>query len=51
VDRRGPGTLAAVAAAVLGGAHAVRVHDVAEARHAADVAAAIRAAGAGASHA
>jgi dihydropteroate synthase len=40
-----PGTLAAVTACVLAGAHAVRVHDVAEARQAVDVAAAIRAAG------
>lgn len=48
-DARLPGTLAAVAAAVLGGAELVRVHDVAEARQAADVAAAIRGArGAGA---
>ena len=37
-----PGTLAAVAAAVLAGAELVRVHDVVEARQAADVAAAIR---------
>ncbi|MBI5487210.1 MAG: dihydropteroate synthase [Deltaproteobacteria bacterium] len=42
VDRRGPGTLAAVAVAVYCGAEMVRVHDVAEARQAADVAAAIR---------
>ncbi len=41
-----PGTLAAVAAAVLGGATFVRVHDVAAARQAARVAAAIRDAGA-----
>lgn len=40
-----PGTLAAVAAAVLGGATFVRVHDVAAARQAARVAAAIRDAG------
>lgn len=40
------GTLAAVAAAVLGGATFVRVHDVAAARQAARVAAAIRDAGA-----
>lgn len=45
VGERLPGTLAAVAAAVLGGADGVRVHDVREARQAADVAAAIRAAG------
>ncbi len=42
VDRRLPGTLAAVTAAVLGGAEWVRVHDVAPAREAARVAAAIR---------
>ncbi|MBN1771052.1 MAG: dihydropteroate synthase, partial [Deltaproteobacteria bacterium] len=41
-EARLPGTLAAVAAAVLGGAELVRVHDVREARQAADVAAAIR---------
>jgi dihydropteroate synthase len=44
-EARLPGTLAAVAACVLAGARAVRVHDVAEARQAVDVAAAIRAAG------
>ncbi|MBI5501911.1 MAG: dihydropteroate synthase [Deltaproteobacteria bacterium] len=43
VERRLPGTLAAVAVAVYCGAEMVRVHDVAEARQAADVAAAIRA--------
>jgi dihydropteroate synthase len=43
VERRVPGTLAAVAVAVYGGVEMVRVHDVAEARQAADVAAAIRA--------
>jgi dihydropteroate synthase len=42
-----PGTLAAVAAAVLAGAELVRVHDVAAARQAALVAAAIRDAGPG----
>ncbi len=42
VERRAPGTLAAVAVAVFGGAEVVRVHDVAEARQAADLAAAIR---------
>jgi len=45
VGERLPGTLAAVAAAVLGGAAFLRVHDVAEARQAARVAAAIREAG------
>jgi len=44
VGDRLAGTLAALAAAVLGGADLVRVHDVREARQAADVAAAIRAA-------
>ncbi len=44
-EERLPGTLAAVAAAVLGGATFVRVHDVAAARQAARVAAAIRDAG------
>ena len=43
VERRVPGTLAAVAVAVFGGAEVVRAHDVAEARQAADLAAAIRA--------
>jgi dihydropteroate synthase len=43
VEDRLPGTLAAVAACVLAGVEIVRVHDVAEARQAADVAAAIRA--------
>jgi dihydropteroate synthase len=43
VDERLPGTLAAVAACVLAGVELVRVHDVPEARQAADVAAAIRA--------
>jgi dihydropteroate synthase len=42
VDERLPGTLAAVAACVLAGVEIVRVHDVREARQAADVAAAIR---------
>jgi dihydropteroate synthase len=42
VDERLPGTLAAVAACVLAGVEIVRVHDVPEARQAADVAAAIR---------
>ncbi|MDI7267249.1 MAG: dihydropteroate synthase [Myxococcota bacterium] len=44
-DRRLEGTLAAVAVAVFGGAHIVRVHDVAQARRAVQVAAAIRDAG------
>jgi dihydropteroate synthase len=48
VADRLPGTLAAVAAAVLAGAEIVRVHDVAPARQAALVAAAIREAGGGA---
>jgi dihydropteroate synthase len=47
-EERLPGTLAAVAAAVLGGATFVRVHDVAAARQAARVGAALRAAGASA---
>ncbi|HET6923271.1 MAG TPA: dihydropteroate synthase [Anaeromyxobacteraceae bacterium] len=42
VEERLPGTLAAVTAAVLGGATFLRVHDVAAARQAARVAAAIR---------
>jgi dihydropteroate synthase len=42
VEARLPGTLAAVAAAVLAGAEVVRVHDVGPARQAALVAAAIR---------
>ncbi len=42
VEGRLPGTLAAVAAAVLAGAEVVRVHDVAEGRQAARLAAAIR---------
>ena len=42
VEERLPGTLAAVAACVLAGAEIVRVHDVAPARQAALVAAAIR---------
>jgi dihydropteroate synthase len=42
VEARLPGTLAAVAACVLAGVAIVRVHDVPEARQAADVAAAIR---------
>lgn len=45
-DQRGYGTLAAVTAAVLAGAHIVRVHDVKAAREAAAVADAIREAGA-----
>jgi dihydropteroate synthase len=45
VGERLPGTLAAVAAAVLAGAEWLRVHDVAEARQAALLAAAIRDAG------
>jgi dihydropteroate synthase len=43
VEDRLPGTLAAVAACVLAGVEVVRVHDVPEARQAADLAAAIRA--------
>jgi len=43
VTNRLPGSLAAATAAVLAGARAVRVHDVAETRQAVDVAAAIRA--------
>jgi dihydropteroate synthase len=50
VAERLPGTLAAVAAAVLAGAELVRVHDVAPARQAALVARAIRAAGAPGDH-
>ncbi len=42
VDERLPGTLAAVAACVLAGVEVIRVHDVAAARQAAQVAAAIR---------
>lgn len=42
VEDRLPGTLAAVTASVLAGAEIVRVHDVAPARQAAQVAAAIR---------
>jgi dihydropteroate synthase len=42
VDRRTGGTAAAVAAAVLGGAHMVRVHDVATMRQATAIAVAIR---------
>ncbi len=41
-EQRLPGTLAAVAVAVLAGAEMVRVHDVAQARQAARIAAAIR---------
>lgn len=41
-DRRGNATIAAVTAAVLAGAHLVRVHDVAAAREAAVIADAIR---------
>jgi dihydropteroate synthase len=44
-DDRLAGTLAAVTAAVLGGATFIRVHDVAASRQAARVAAAIRASG------
>jgi len=44
-EERLPGTLAAVTAAVLGGATFIRVHDVAAARQAARVAAALRASG------
>ena len=43
VEDRLPGTLAAVTACVLAGVELLRVHDVPEARQAADVAAAIRA--------
>lgn len=43
VEERLPGTLAAVTACVLAGVELIRVHDVPEARQAADVAAAIRA--------
>jgi dihydropteroate synthase len=45
VEARLPGTLAAVAACVLAGVELLRVHDVAEARQAALVAAAVRDAG------
>ena len=45
-EERLPGTLAAVSAAVLGGATFIRVHDVAASRQAARVAAALRASGA-----
>jgi dihydropteroate synthase len=45
VDQRLPASLAAATAAVLGGAHIVRAHDVRETRDAVRVAAAIRAAG------
>jgi dihydropteroate synthase len=48
LEERLPGTLAAVAAAVLAGAEWVRVHDVGAARQAARLAAAIRDAGSGA---
>jgi len=47
VEERLPGTLAAVAACVLAGVEFLRVHDVAAARQAAQVAAAIRAAAPG----
>jgi dihydropteroate synthase len=47
VEERLPGTLAAVAACVLAGVELVRVHDVAPARQAAQVAAAIRDSAAG----
>jgi dihydropteroate synthase len=46
VEQRLPGTLAAVAACVLAGVELLRVHDVAEARQAALVAAAVRESGA-----
>jgi dihydropteroate synthase len=42
VEARGPGTLAAVTACVLGGVEVIRVHDVADARQAAHVASALR---------
>ncbi len=45
VTERLPGTIAAHTAAILRGAHVIRVHDVAEARQAAQVAASIRGAG------
>jgi len=48
VEGRLPGSLAAATACVLAGARALRMHDVAAARQAVDVAAAIRAARAGA---
>ncbi|HXX47179.1 MAG TPA: dihydropteroate synthase [Myxococcota bacterium] len=48
VEERLPGSLAAAAACVLAGARALRMHDVAAARQAVDVAAAIRDARAGA---
>jgi len=48
VDARLPGTLAAVTACVLAGVELVRVHDVAAARQAALVAAALREARGGA---
>jgi dihydropteroate synthase len=47
VDQRLMGTAAAVAACVLGGAHIVRVHDVAEMRQVCDLLDAVRAAGDG----
>ena len=47
VDERLMGTAAAVAACVLGGAHIVRVHDVAEMRQVCDILDAVRAAGSG----
>jgi dihydropteroate synthase len=50
VGDRLPGTLAAVSACVLAGVEILRVHDVAEARQAAAIAAAIRDAAAGSSH-
>jgi dihydropteroate synthase len=43
VESRLPGSLAAATACVLAGARALRMHDVAAARQAVDVAAAIRA--------
>lgn len=46
-EERLEGTMAAVAAAVLAGAHIVRVHDVGPVRRAADMAAAIRSEGEG----
>jgi dihydropteroate synthase len=51
VAERLPGTLAAVTAAVLAGAEWLRVHDVAEARQAARLAAALRESGRGAARA
>jgi dihydropteroate synthase len=45
VERRREGTLAAEAAAILGGAHIVRTHDVEGCRQVADLLDAVRAAG------